>query len=176
MAWSISGSRVFKASGERRCIVVYRFYSCIFTNYVASDLWELPQSRLTMTVTDDVESHFYLRCPPEKRPRYMGDSSQADAEMEQYSDKMKLEQSFSEEMLTASSTHPSVRRESEPSKSEEGLTPGMWFGREKKGGQPKYDESLFKAIHNTFFTRIWMAGVLKLASGEIPFVFYVSVS
>jgi len=144
-------------------------------NSVVPDLWELPQSRLTMTVTDDVESRFYLRCPPEKRPPYVRDSAQADVEMELYNDHKKLEETFSEEMLTASSTHPSVRRESEPSKSEEGLTAGMWFGREKKGGQPKYDESLFKAIHSTFFTRIWMAGVLKLASGELYSVFYVSL-
>ena len=32
------------------------------------DLWELPPSKLTSTLTDRVEHDFYARCPPEKRP------------------------------------------------------------------------------------------------------------
>ena len=35
------------------------------------DLWELPQSELTSTLTDNTEKNFYSRCPPEKRPRFM---------------------------------------------------------------------------------------------------------
>ncbi|KAF8880183.1 multidrug resistance-associated ABC transporter [Infundibulicybe gibba] len=35
------------------------------------DLWELPPPRLTSTVTNKVESNFYLRCPPESRPYFL---------------------------------------------------------------------------------------------------------
>ena len=119
-----------------------------------------------MTITDDIESHFYLRCPPEKRPRYMGESSPANAEMERCSDEMKLEERLPVEMVATPSTRTTVSQESESSKPEEGLTSRTWFRRGKKDGKPKYDESLFKAIHRTFFTRIWTAGFLKLISGE----------
>lgn len=36
------------------------------------------------------------------------------------------------------------------------------LGRKAK---PQYDESLFLAVHRTFFTRIWVSGILKLFSG-----------
>jgi ATP-binding cassette subfamily C (CFTR/MRP) protein 1 len=101
----------------------------------------------------------------------MGESSQANAELERYGDEKKLEGSLSGEMITTPSTRTAVSRESEPSKPEEGLTSRTLFGRGKRDGKPKYDESLFKAIHRTFFTQIWTAGVLKLVSGDIYSVF-----
>ena len=39
------------------------------TNF--ADLWELPESQSTSTLTDSTEKNFYSRCPPEKRPRFM---------------------------------------------------------------------------------------------------------
>lgn len=129
-----------------------------------------------MTITDDVESHFYLRCPPEKRPRCLGESPQDNAESERYSDEKKYRERLSAEMITPPSTHTAVSQESEPSQPEGGLASRTWFRCGKKDGKPKYDESLFKAIHRTFFTRIWTAGVLKLVSGDIYSVFYLSGS
>ena len=38
---------------------------------LSADLWELPQSQLTSTLTDNIEKNFYSRCPPEKRPRFI---------------------------------------------------------------------------------------------------------
>ena len=177
MAWSISRSRILKASGERRYIVIYRFFFFSFSsNFSASDFWELPQSRLAATITDDIERHFYLRCPPEKRPRYKGESSQPNVELERYGNEKKLEGRLSAEMITTPSTRTAVSQELGPSKPEEGLTSRTWFKRGKKDGKPKYDESLFKTIHRTFFARIWTAGVLKLVSGDIYSVFYASGS
>ena len=86
-------------------------------------------------------------------------------EAEPYSDEKKLDESPEE--LTAISTQTIAPQKLVPPKSEGGSTPRNWFTRGKKDGKPKYDESLFKAIHRTFFTRIWTAGALKLISGEL---------
>lgn len=43
---------------------------------ISTDLWELPQSRLTSAITDKTERNFYSRCPPEKRPRFMINETQ----------------------------------------------------------------------------------------------------
>jgi len=106
----------------------------------------------------------------------MGESLLANAELERYGDEKKLKEKLSAEMITPPSTHTAVSQESEPSKPVEGLTSRTWFRRGKGDGKPKYDESLFKAIHRTFFTQIWTAGVLKLVSGDIYSIFYVSGS
>ena len=41
---------------------------------ISADFWELPQPQLTSSITDKIEKNFYLRCPPEKRPRFMRES------------------------------------------------------------------------------------------------------
>jgi len=43
--------------------------------------------------------------------------------------------------------------------------PHSWFKQGKK--KALYDESLFRAIHHTFFTRIWVGGALKLFSDTL---------
>ena len=49
-----------------------------------------------------------------------------------------------------------------------------WFRRSKKPvrKKPKYDGSLFKAIHRTFFYQIWWSGILKLISGAFFMMCY----
>ncbi|KIM43822.1 hypothetical protein M413DRAFT_434825 [Hebeloma cylindrosporum] len=126
------------------------------------DFWELPNSLLSATIAADVESRCYLRCPPEKRPRYMREDLQHSGEAEQYIDENKSKESPPAEERTATSTPTAVPQQLEPPKSEGGSTSRRWFTRRKKDEKPKYDESLFKAIHHTFFTQIWTAGLLKL--------------
>ncbi|KAF5310093.1 hypothetical protein D9619_010353 [Psilocybe cf. subviscida] len=105
------------------------------------DFWELPNSKLTSTITDNVELNFYNRCPPEKRPRHMRAS---DVELE------------------SKSSHTTVLDEKQaPSPTRKSRWP---FGKKDK---PLYDESLFLAIHRTFFKRIWIAGILKLLSDTL---------
>ena len=43
---------------------------------VYADLWELPQSHLTSSITDKTEKNFYSRCPPDKRPQFMNEEVQ----------------------------------------------------------------------------------------------------
>lgn len=95
---------------------------------------------------------------------------------EPYNDEKKSDETPAAEELKAASTQSAAPQELVPPKSEGGSTSRNWFKRGKKDGKPKYDESLFKAIHRTFFTRIWIAGILKLLSGKLYSVVYVPAS
>jgi len=107
------------------------------------DLWELPPNFLTASITDTIESNFYSRCDPQNRPRHLRDLQ--DSSLSSLSEH---EQPISEKFAL-----PLDRR--------------SWFRRRqaKKHKEPKYDASLARALHKTFFARIWIAGALKLCSG-----------
>ena len=106
------------------------------------DLWELPQPRLTNTITADVERNFYSRCPSNKRPAFIhllsSDVPLSDSELGK-----------TESISEGKGDKPG---DVEPSKTEETTK--------------KYDESLFKALHHTFFKRIWVSGFLLVISGK----------
>ena len=106
------------------------------------DLWELPQPRHTDTITSDVERNFYSRCPSNKRPAFMhrlpSETPLSDSELGKT--ESKLEEKVDEPEKV------------EPSKTEQTAK--------------KYDESLFKALHHTFFKRIWATAVLLVVSGK----------
>ncbi|KAJ3506143.1 hypothetical protein NLJ89_g7032 [Agrocybe chaxingu] len=151
------------------------------------DFWDLPHSRLTASVTDDVEHNFYKRCAPEKRPRYMHDDQPSPstveklgcplpAEKEDVYDDEKGDEGAGEmashaETRTGVSTPTVVPVEGKltplniPS-DEQAKSTRMWpFDRiftRRQDRKQKYDESLFKAIHRTFIVPIWVAGTLKL--------------
>jgi hypothetical protein len=122
------------------------------------DLWELPHSRLTGTITDAVEANFYSRCEPEKRPRHLQEKFSG------LDGRSKVSPSSTKEEDEAISI-------SNPEKVDPDLPRSKWyrswFRRTKNPRIRKYDASLTKTLHNTFFFRIWTAGVLKLLSGEL---------
>ena len=113
------------------------------------DLWELPQPRHTDTITANVERNFYSRCSPDKRPAFMrafpSDTPLSDSNI----DKTESINVVSE------GEKPGNVKPSEPKKT---------TGTEKSGA--KHDESLFKALHHTFFKRIWFSAVLLVVSGK----------
>ena len=116
------------------------------------DLWELPQPRHTDTITVDVERNFYSRCPSNKRPAYMrhlpSDSPISDSKPElgnTESLSAVIEEKGGEEKGDQNGNV-------EPSKTEQSAK--------------KYDESLFKALHRTFFKRIWASAFLLVISGK----------
>lgn len=118
---------------------------------MAVDLWTLPHSRLTSTITDDLELNFYSRCPPEGRPRHLRERFPDVAEASRTPTDTELEDLPSKEK-----GQPAVAKDNSPT--------------------AKYDSSFPKALHQTFFNRIWAAGVLKLFSGEfLSFVLWVWV-
>lgn len=125
------------------------------------DFWELPTPQLTSTLTTEVERNFYARCPPEKRP------------------KSKYYES------TSTTSLPDQKADAETGKGEEAQDATLdirdstrsWFWKWPKiksslDGQ-NYDSSLIKALHKTFFTRWWIAGLLKLIAGALIFIYRI---
>ncbi|KAH9476201.1 ABC-type transporter cicA [Psilocybe cubensis] len=138
------------------------------------DFWELPKARLTATITDDVERNFYARCPPEKRPRHIRarETTPGEKSVEEHGGLTPPA-----DILTAVSTQTTVPPDAELDKelaakpsvippTRSFVKPWTWFSR-KKEAKPEFDESLFKAIHTTFFVRIWVGGALKLFSDTL---------
>ncbi|KAF7792646.1 hypothetical protein EIP86_003743 [Pleurotus ostreatoroseus] len=106
-------------------------------------LWELSRQRQTDTLSQEVERNFYERCPPELRPVTLRPASNTE--------------DFDEKV---SSTD--LDKDAQPN---EHNAAAQHSHDEKHAPKKKYDASLTKALHKTFFWRIWIAGVLKLMSG-----------
>ncbi|KAF5370935.1 hypothetical protein D9615_009781 [Tricholomella constricta] len=117
------------------------------------DLWELPPAQLTSTTTDAVEAHFFARCEPEKRPRFMQEKLRGSDDL----------------VLSATSTKEGTSNTEKPMKASESRTPrfSCSWKRTKGGKKSKHDSSLFLALHRTFIFRIWVAGILKLCADTL---------
>ncbi|KAF8192931.1 multidrug resistance-associated ABC transporter [Pholiota molesta] len=103
------------------------------------DFWELPPSRHASALTDAMERNFYMRCPPEKRPLFMRNAAANDSE------------------VTAIVTEANINEKME-------YVPGP---EASSTTASTYDESLFKALYQTFKRRIWGSGILLLVSDTI---------
>jgi len=131
--------------------------------YAIEDFWELPTPQLTSTLSTELENIFYLRCPPEKRP---------ECYRSQYSPSV----SPKEEEATSS---PGNKENTEGEKTTSYNWYSSWFRKKPKvfktdpAGNEKYDSSLIKALHRTFFVRWWTAGTLVLIAGMIPSLQYL---
>jgi ATP-binding cassette subfamily C (CFTR/MRP) protein 1 len=113
------------------------------------DLWELPQRRHTDTITAEVERNFYSRCPSNKRPAF--------------THRLPSDTSLSDSELSKSESISAVSEE-------KGDGPGNVEPSTEQTTK-KYDESLFKALHNTFIKRIWGSAILLVISGERKYAF-----
>ncbi|GJE92383.1 multidrug resistance-associated ABC transporter [Phanerochaete sordida] len=127
------------------------------------DLWELPRQKQTNTLSDEIERNFYARCAPETRPLEFRDvdahapstarSSTTVDEDDAHAKPEKLAED-------AEKVQPELERG--------GVAPHKKGPRGGKAqAQPKYDASLIRALHTTFFWRWWIAGALKLASDTL---------
>jgi ATP-binding cassette, subfamily C (CFTR/MRP), member 1 len=103
------------------------------------DLWDFPKNLQASSISNELESNFFRRCPREQRPSFL------------HSPKP-----FSE----VSDSDPDASPED--------------HGRQGKKGTV-YDSSLTKALHQTFFYRWWLAGLLKLFSGAYSVYFIPSI-
>lgn len=122
------------------------------------DLWELPYARLTGTITDAVEANFFSRCEPDKRPRHLRDKLGDLSASANFSPSSTKEEDDAISIANSEKVDPSP------------ILPKWyrsWFRRTKTPGTPKYDASLAKTLHNTFFFQIWTAGSLKLFSDTL---------
>ncbi|KAF8160432.1 hypothetical protein K438DRAFT_1985689 [Mycena galopus ATCC 62051] len=113
------------------------------------DLWALPEARLTANTTDALEAFYFPRCPPEVRPRaYRGQPKASD-------DDAASETAESDEEKKGDD----AQSQKKENKHEQKTKPRRFWQRKPK---PEFDSSLFRAVHQTFFYRIWTGGVLKL--------------
>ncbi|KAI0826665.1 multidrug resistance-associated ABC transporter [Trametes gibbosa] len=117
------------------------------------DFWELPNGRLTDSITQRLEIAFYKRCTPEERPSFILETEGHVAD-----------QAGDVSRQTSNSTkHPPIEKLNE----EKVLSSPPKPSQEASGKQPKYDASLVKAIFNVFAVQLWTSGVLKLFSDTL---------
>lgn len=126
------------------------------------DLWDLPNARLTSTLSTEVEENFYARCSPEKRPDFRRLQSLPSA-------LPKEEETGSESIMPSTS----IDNEKQGGEKKIPQTKWSWFQKKPKifktdsAGNIKYDASLLKALHRTFFIRWWTAGILSLIANTL---------
>ncbi|KAF9269804.1 multidrug resistance-associated ABC transporter [Marasmius fiardii PR-910] len=101
------------------------------------DLWELPSKRLTHNITNELESNFFARCPPEKRPHFLTKTP-----------------GISTAEQKGSETEMSIPSEKQPPSAEG-----------SKSAQ--HDSSLGKSILFTFRRSVVITGLLKLCSDTL---------
>ncbi len=112
-------------------------------------------------MSEQVERNFYARCSPEQRPVALHKSPVKGETSESVS------RSVSDEDAEEKLRTPDIEKGPELSSEIEEKAPEEKSRQDTtgKGKKPKYDASLLKALHNTFFWRWWIAGALKLFSG-----------
>ncbi|KAJ7270615.1 multidrug resistance-associated ABC transporter [Mycena haematopus] len=130
------------------------------------DLWELPPSRLTASTTDALEAKYYPRCPPEVRPKaYRGESATTGSDGHGHGHghgSVAGETDAASETVEGGKEKSHHEKETTPAKEKESPKPRRFWHRKPKAEKPEFDSSLFKAVHQTFFVRIWTGGFLKL--------------
>lgn len=119
------------------------------------DLWSLPNDRLAAVITDQVELNFFSRCEPGTRPLLFqepeSNPSSSGKVNEQSEDANVNDEKF---MPSESEPHAQTQRR-------------RWFSKGSDRQKITYDASLVRALHRTFFLRIWVAGMLNLASDTL---------
>ena len=162
LARSISRGWIFKAFGGRR-YVLFSGMPVTYLNPEYLDLWDLPDSRLTSSLATEVEENFYTRCPPERSPEFYGSGSSPSASPND-------EETVSELITPLRSNDCNEKKDGQEATSQPKKS---WFQMKPKtfktdsAGNKKYDSSLLKALHRTFFVRWWTSGLLVLIAGEL---------
>lgn len=125
------------------------------------DLWELPKERHTDSLTEEIERNFYARCPPEQRPKELRPQDPEDTRHSVPQPKKHRESgtdTLADDEIVDEKPRPSME------KTVDGAVHLIKNDASTKS-KPKYDSSLAKALHKTFFWRWWISGALKLFAG-----------
>ncbi|KAI0635122.1 multidrug resistance-associated ABC transporter [Trametes polyzona] len=123
------------------------------------DFWELPDYRLTESLTERVEHAFYKRCAPEERPSFILEQNGLDAP-----------HGPRDEETVSRQTSNSTKHATTAEKAEVGGADKPTLGgpsQKTHGKQPKYDASLVKALYNVYWLQFWSSGILKLCSDTL---------
>lgn len=130
------------------------------------DLWQLPPDRLTGNLSDEVERAFYDRCAPEQRPAFLRERSPPEhGEVVKDSASSTTEAPGDEKQAFAEKRDAKLEGNVAPeAPSHTGNNQDTAPGPVNK---KKYDGSLLKALHKTFFWRWWSAGILTLIANTL---------
>ncbi|KZT29756.1 multidrug resistance-associated ABC transporter [Neolentinus lepideus HHB14362 ss-1] len=121
------------------------------------DMWTLPDSKSTANLSWEVECNFYDRCPPEKRPSFLRDSTAAPQPQTPLGQKQVSAENDVEDSDLKEKSDVTGRDGEQPQK-------GQGRSTESKPEKSKYDENLLMALNHTFFYTWWSAGLLKLCA------------
>lgn len=124
-------------------------------------MWELDDRRRAEVVTDRLESNFYTRCPPERRPVSLRlPENNKDTDTIDTSDATagdgNDEKGLGELEAGAASPDPENKNASN-------INTSRQKGKGKK--ELQYDSSLPFAIQKTFFFHFWLSGCLYAIGG-----------
>lgn len=136
------------------------------------DLWELSRKRQTSSLSEEVEKNFYKRCAPDQRPVGLhppSNDSGLEATPRSSSNIAKEDEDIDEKTQS-----PDLGKETEDTV-EDGA-PAKSSQDKDSGRKPKYDASLWRALHTTFFWKFWIGGLLKLFSGTYTFTYILAVT
>lgn len=124
-------------------------------------MWELSRERQTNSLSQEVENNFYKRCAPDQRPVGLhppSSDSGSEATPRSSSNTVKEEEDIDEKPRS-----PDLGKEAEDTV--EGDAAEKSSQDKDSARKPKYDASLWRALHTTFFWKFWIGGLLKLFSG-----------
>jgi hypothetical protein len=123
------------------------------------DLWQLPDQKRTNTLATRVEANFYARVPPAERPAYLRDFGSTVAAAD-------VDGSVTDKGHDVDEKDPERGLDTPDPKKDHARKPP--FQRRPTGttpmhkGEPKYDKSLLRALHASFWPRFWATGAAKL--------------
>lgn len=128
-------------------------------------MWELPTQLQTTSLSNEIERNFYSRCPPESRPvAFRSITSESASATSRPSTAIEDDE---DEKLDKAGGDPEKSGPTLTASDSEAAAQKSKSHKHKSKTGPKYDASLVRALHKTFFWRFWFAGVLKLASGML---------
>ena len=120
----------------------------------------MPKERHTDSLTEEIERNFYTRCPPEQRPKEF--RSQGLEDIRHPIPQPKQHRGSGTNTLADDDVVDEKPRLSTEKTVDEAVPPTENASTESKR---KYDSSLAKALHKTFFWHWWISGALKLFAG-----------
>ncbi|TFK50066.1 multidrug resistance-associated ABC transporter [Heliocybe sulcata] len=127
------------------------------------DLWQLPEDKTTASLSQHLERNFYVRVAPEKRPAHIRPATSPPADNStDTTEGLSKETSLTEAEATDHET--GVDSKEKPGPQSDAAKDGKAVKKKEKS---KYDESLLRALNQTFFWRWWSAGILKLFSDTL---------
>lgn len=144
-------------------------YHLILTIDVALDLWQLPPSLLTESLSAEIERHFYVACPAEKRPKAFSEDGKPSvaAELPQEATKDGITEVSRPQETNDEDTNGGKDEKAEPQVMELKATETWEKNDQKSAPEKPFKESsaLMGALFTTFRWQWYISGLFKLAAG-----------